>query len=572
MRPTEMALCVVSFAALSACATGCTGELLGGGAPGQPGTGTGGAGTGTAGSSGSAGSAGAGGSAVEEGAGLIPLRRLGVAEYENTIHSLFGSQVTMPVELPDDPQGTSTYPTPTVVGSVERDGFERAADGIAKQLAPQLATLAPCAPGADERTCARQFLESFGKRAFRRPVRDTELAGLLGLYDAVRAAPISASYTEATQTLLSAMLQSPQFLYHWELGAAAPVVEGPLLRLDAYELASRVSYFLWATMPDAELLTAADSGALDTQAGLEAQVRRMLPAADTARLVTSMVGWWIRTDKLPALQKQPSIADVTPELKTALNTEFEAFTTDTLLTRGSYRDLLTSANGFVTGPTASIYGLSGSFGSAPVPAQLPNGRVGLFSQAAFLALEALPQESSPVHRGKMVATRLLCRTIAPPPPGVDTTPPTVPENVQTREAYAEHSTSPACAGCHVQMDPLGFGFEHFDAIGRYRDMEAGRPIDATGTILGLDGADVSFDGVASLMQVIAESQEGQRCFVQQMARYALNRALGEFDTVALDESFAAFKNAALDPRALIPALVTSKSFRYRVPAAGEVTQ
>ncbi len=566
-----LVLTLAVFAALAS--TACTGDITGA-SPGGGGVTSGG----TLGAGGTGlGSAGAPvvpapDAKVAEGTGTMPLRRLGVAEYANTIASLLGAEIATSVTFTADPQGTSTYPFPTLVGGVERDAFEQAADEIAGKVASQLATLAPCTAGGDERACAKQFVTSFGKRAFRRPVSDAETTQLLGLYDAVRAAPISLSYVQAAKTLLSAMLQSPQFLYHWELGPAKPVAEGGSLRLNGYEVASRLSYFMWGTMPDAALLAAADAGQLDTQAGVDTQVRRMLPLADTARLVTGMVGWWIRTDKLAGLQKQPSVANVTPELKTAMRDEFAAFTADTLLKRGSYVDFLTSPNSFVTASTASLYGLSGSFGTTPTATALPNGRAGLFSQAAFLAVEALPQESSPVRRGKLVATRLLCRTILPPPAGVDVTPPTVSDNVQTREAYAQHSQNATCAGCHKQMDPLGFAFEHFDAVGRYRDMEAGKPIDATGTILGLDGKDVGFDGATAMMQAIAGSEEGQRCFVQQMTGYALNRSLGDFDAATQDAAFTAFKSGSLDPRELVPAIASSKSFRYRVPAAGENIQ
>ncbi len=572
MRLTKLLLnlaCIAAWVPVAA----CTGDLTGGpqGGPGGGLTGggtTGGAGLGTSGSP----VVPSPDAKVAEGTGLMPLRRLSAAEYSNTISSLFGSGVATSVAFTSDPQGTSTYPIPTLVGSVEQDDFEKAAEEIAGKVASQLTTLAPCAADGDERACAKQFVTTFGKRAFRRPVTDAETMQLLGLYDAVRAAPTSLTYAEAAKTLLSAMLQSPQFLYHWELGTAKPIAEGPLLRLNGYEVASRLAYFMWATMPDAALLAAADAGQLDTQAGIDTQVRRMLPLADTARLVTGMVGWWIRTDKLASLQKQPSVADVTPALKAALGLEFEAFTVDTLLKRGSYTDLLTSPNGFVTAPTASLYGLSGNFGVSPTSAVLPNGRVGLFSQAAFLAVEALPQESSPVRRGKLVATRLLCRTILPPPAGLNVMPPEVSDDIQTREAYRLHSENAVCAGCHAQMDPLGFAFENFDAIGRYRAMEAGKPIDATGKILDLGGRDVAFNGAAGMLQAIAESEEGQRCFVEQMTQYALNRSLGDFDTATQDAAFTAFKSGSLDPRELIPAIASSKSFRFRAPAAGENIQ
>jgi len=429
-----------------------------------------------------------------------------------------------------------------------------------------------CVTGSDERACAQSFIRDFGKRASRRPLLSAEADKLVSLYDALRAAPITYTYAEATQTLLSAMLQSPQFLYHWELGPSAPLIEGGSLRLNGYEIASRLAYFLWATMPDDELFAAAESGGLDTADGVASQAQRMLALPQSSYLFTDMVGQWIRLDKLPGLVKDPTVIEIDATLRGAMRSEFEAFVNATLGTRGSYVDLLTSANGFVSAPIAQLYGLSGTFGNQPIATPLPNGRVGLFSQSAFLAIEALPQEGSPVRRGKLVAERLLCRTIPPPPPGLNPEPPAVPDGVQTREAYAAHSEDAACAPCHVSMDPLGFAFEHFDAVGRYRDSEAGRPVDATGTIHGLDGAEVSFNGAGEMMKAIAASDEGQACLVTQLVGYALGRALGEFDMTTMNDGLLGFKSASLDVRKLVPFVASNKSFRYRIPAAGETIQ
>jgi Protein of unknown function (DUF1592)/Protein of unknown function (DUF1588)/Protein of unknown function (DUF1595)/Protein of unknown function (DUF1585) len=570
----------LNWLAVSSCVLGlgCTGNLLGSadGAPGASGLGGASA---AGGASNAAGSGGVmvppAGTQVQEGAGLMPLRRLGQREHARTVTALFGAGVISNVTFPDDERGASSYATPTVVGAVERDRFEQAADALAKQASPQLDKLAPCpanATAAVERTCAQTFVTDFGKKVFRRPLVTAEADALLALYDQVRAAPISYSQVEALQTLLSALLQSPQFLYHWELGSSTPVTEGQFLRLNGYEIASRLSYFLWASMPDDELFAAAAAGTLDNAAGVQKEVERLLQAPAAAYVFTDMVGQWIGIEKLAGLVKDPKVASVDATLRDAMRDNFEAFTADTLHARGSYQDLLTSPNGFVTGPLASLYGLPGSFGAQPTRAALPNGRVGLFSQAAFLALEALPQEGSPVRRGKLVANRLLCREIAPPPVGLDVTPPMIPDGVQTREAYAQHSTDATCGGCHSQMDPLGFAFEHFDTLGRYRDTEANKPIDATGTIHDLDGAEVPFNGVAELMAAIAKSNAGQACFVRQLALYALNRSLGDFDVATTTEGLTAFKAGALDVRKLVPAIAGSKSFRYRVPAAGEVIQ
>lgn len=504
-----------------------------------------------------------------EGAGLMPLRRLSKIEYAHTIESLLGEGVATGVDLPEDPIGASSFASPTVVGSVELDRFEQAANDLAKSQAEKVRELAPCAAGTSDAACAQAFIASFGGRAFRRPVTDAEANALLELYQALRAAPIGATYDEGISTLFTAMLQSPAFLYHWELGSDAPIMEGKLVRLTGYEMASRLSYFLWSTMPDAELLSAAGSGLLDSPEGVSAQVKRMLKSPLASRVASGMVGQWVSIDKLEGLVKDPSVGDLTPELKAAMKRELELFATDTLLTRGSFKDLLTSDQGFVDASLASLYGLDGTFGGDLVATTLPAERGGVFSLSAFLAIEALPQESSPVRRGKLVTNRLLCRTVPPPPVGLDVTPPEVPEGLTTREAYAQHATDPSCSGCHKYMDPLGFAFENFDAMGRFRTTEAGQNIDASGRVTLLDGTDRTFDGHDELMTAIADSDEGRLCLIEQLTRYGLGRETGEFDEPTKQEIASELGDAVLDLNQLLPALASSKSFRYRIAAEGE---
>ncbi len=295
--------------AVSSCVlgVGCTGNLVG--------TADGGPGASALGGASAAGGIGSGpgsggvlvspaGTQVPEGAGLMPLRRLGQREHARTVSALFGAGVVSNVAFPDDARGASSYATPTVVGTVERDRVEQAADAIATQVAPRLTSLAPCAAGATERACAQTFVTDFGKKVFRRPLFAAETDALLALYDKLRAPPISDSHVEALQTLLSALLQSPQFLYHWELGPSAPLIEGQFLRLNGYEIASRLSYFLWASMPDDALFAAAAAGTLDTAVGVQKQVERLLLAPAAAYAFTDMVGQWINIEKLPGLGVQ----------------------------------------------------------------------------------------------------------------------------------------------------------------------------------------------------------------------------------------------------------------------------
>jgi hypothetical protein len=223
----------------------------------------------------------------------------------------------------------------------------------------------------------------------------------------------------------------------------------------------------------------------------------------------------------------------------------------------------------VNEPLAKLYGLPGVTGAAFVPRALPAERGGLFTLSTFLAVKALPQESSPVHRGKVIAERLLCRHLAPPPPDLNVDPPPVAPGVQTREAYERLTSPPACAGCHAIINPPGFAFEGFDAVGRHRTHEAGRPVDTTGT-LSLDGQTVRFSGALDLMRIIGGSAEARDCLVEQVMRYALGREVTAGDDRSKAAIRAAFDASALDLPAVIVALVQTDSFRKRAITPGEV--
>jgi hypothetical protein len=302
------------------------------------------------------------------------------------------------------------------------------------------------------------------------------------------------------------------------------------------------------------------------------EARRLLQDRGRAStMALSLFGQWLGLAKLAALSKDASvISSFGEDLKRAMREETERFLTRAVLEDGRWTSVLQGRDSFLNEPLARLYGLPGITGAAFVARALPPERAGLFTLSAFLALKALPQESSPVHRGKVVAERLLCIHLAPPPPDLVVDPPPVAPGVQTREAYAKLTSPPACAGCHAVLNPLGFAFEGFDAVGRHRTTEAGRPVDTTGSIV-LDGNRVAFGGALDLLAAIGTSVEARSCLVDQWMMFALGRPLEPGDEPSRAAVRAAFERRGHELHELVVALVTSDSFRLRVPAEEEVT-
>jgi hypothetical protein len=229
---------------------------------------------------------------------------------------------------------------------------------------------------------------------------------------------------------------------------------------------------------------------------------------------------------------------------------------------GDLDTMLTADYSFVDSALAELYGVSGVGGDTLTRVDLdPQQRAGLLTQASVLALTGKRDQSSPVQRGKFVRERLLCESLPEPPPDVDTTPPTVDPNATTRERFDQHSSDPTCAACHSLIDPIGFGLEHYDGIGRWRAMDGGVPVDASGEIVGMD--DGTFDGAIELSKKLAGSEQVRACFVDTWFTYAYGRAPVEDDGCTTDELALAFEDAERDVRSLLVALTRTEAFLYR---------
>jgi hypothetical protein len=495
--------------------------------------------------------------------GVTPLRRLTRTQYSHTARDLLGLPGDHASRLAADEKVGLFYSNannPVTELLVEQ--YMTTADELAAQVVQtQMATLVPCDPAtADPATCGAQFVDSFGLKAFRRPLLAEERALMLALFNAGLA---DGGFADGIERVVTATLQSPQLLYHLELGAP-PAGSPEVVALDQFMLGSRLAYFLWDSTPDDELLRAAGAGELSSPEALSAQAQRLLSDPRAAETIASFHHQWLGTDHLNGLEKDAeAYPEFSPELRDAMSQETARFT-DYVIRSGDGRldTLFAAPFSFLDPPLAELYGVELPQGHDPLlPVQLdPTQRSGLLTHAGVLAVHSHANQGSPIRRGKMVRENLFCQPLAPPPPDADVTPPELDPNASTRERFEQHRADPQCAGCHSLIDPLGFAFENYDGIGAFRAMEAGKPIDASGEVRGTD-VDGTFVGVAALSQKLATSPQVRACVAQHWFNYALGRTKNDADTCsmnALTDAFAASNNI----RDLLLALVTTDAFRY----------
>ena len=503
------------------------------------------------------------------------MRRLTSREYVNTVRELFGSTTLMPEDLPGETDELSNngfpFRQPTPITTFDATSFQEAAETVAAGMASRLSSILPCTPAsaAAESGCASQFITTFGARAFRRPLDTAEVNKLTTLYDAGRTT-LGLDFKGAIGLLLEAMLQAPGFLYHWEAAPGPPVRDGSLLQLGGYQVASRLSYFLWGSMPDAPLFQAAAAGQLTTAAGLQTQAQRMLADVRAQDGVADLISDLFDVNVLGSRPKDVTLYPMwDPELAAAMQAEFRTFATTNILGTGLLSDLLTGTRSSVNEVLAPVYGLSGVTGSTPREVTFDAGeRGGLLTLAGFLTVTGASDGSSPVRRGHAIYTRLLCGVVPDPPANVPPVPPPT-FGKTTRQRFEQHDQNPCTGACHAAMDPIGFGFEHYDGIGRYRATEQNLPVSASGSIV-LDGQTQTFANALDLGKLLAVSPQVHKCLATQVTRYALNRWDVAADASSIEAARAAFTSGNFDLRALMTAVATGRTFRYRAPSAGEV--
>lgn len=416
---------------------------------------------------------------------------------------------------------------------------------------------------AAERTVARKVIARFAERAFRRPLRDDEFRGLMKVYEGSRTAGDSCE--EAVRVALEAALVSPHFLYR---AVANRHADDPtqIYRLSDYELASRLSYFLWSTTPNDDLLDLAAKGRLHDEAALRAQARRMLADPRADAFIDNFAGQWLLLRNLDRLDIDPAtFPDYTPQLRDDMITEAELFFADIARSDRSVLELIDSRETFLNDRLASYYGLPGVTGGQFRRVTLPEGspRGGVLTMGAVLTVTSHATRTSPVKRGLFVLDELLGAPPPPPPPNIprleqSAAKASLPDDAPLREKLAAHLLNPTCITCHRRMDPIGLAMENFDAIGRWRDTEGGKPIDATGELPGA----ITFNGPEELKQILLTREDD---FIENLTKkvltYALGRGTEPFDRPTVHRITEEVRANHDTFGALIEAVVASPAFR-----------
>ena len=606
----------------SAAGPSCVGTV--GGGPGNPqGTGgasaTGSAGNGsptgspTGGPTGSGGDpivTGAGGAGAVTGAagtsggvqcnaiapGRSPLRRLTTYEFNNTIRDLLGdttnpgSNLPAQVDSKQNPFGNDAdeqNPTDVLV-----EKYQTVAESIATRAtanATALTKLHSCATNvtaANEAACARMIATAFAPRAYRRAVASSEIDELVALYTNVRALGTTMTFGSGVAAMIEGILQAPEFLYRVELGAAV-AGNTAIKRVAGREMATRLSYLFWQTMPDAALFQAADSGTLDTKEGVLQQAQKLLDDPKSHPTVAFFFDNLLPIPDLSGLTRDAGLFPTwSGSIGAAMRTEVQRFleyeiyenTTQVAPPHapGSWPEILTAPHTFVNQALFNHYGAA-SFasgtavtGTALTKVNLNTSqRLGLLTLGGMAAGSTTSNLTNPVLRGVFILNKLMCRNVELPT-GFTPMPPDPYSGKTARERFAKHAASDVCAACHKSIDPMGLPFENYDAVGRYRTSEHwtdpatnisyDTPIDASGSVLGVAGT--AQNGV-ELVKLLATSPAIESCFASHWMRFAYGRSLASDDTCNTQNVMTMFTNANYNVKQLLLALTQSDGFLYR---------
>jgi hypothetical protein len=509
--------------------------------------------------------------------GRISVHRLNNFEYDNTVHDLLGVQGMAQATFQADEQGEFDNDADAfTINDARFEQYFDAADTLGEAVFADAGlrqtyvyglVSPPCTPSTDDTGCSTKIISAFAQKAWRRPISDGELQGLLAL--ATDALTLGETADGAIKQVVKTLLASPPFLYRIELDPD-PTSLAPR-KLDPWELATRLSYLLFSSMPDSTLFDLAASGQIEVPAILQQQVDRMLVDPKGARFSESFAGQWLGVRALQSHAVEPTAYPAFDEpLRAAFEREellyFQEFLTGPL----SMRDFLTTPDNFVNARLAQHYG----FPAVPDDAgfvKVTNGdpnRVGFLGLGGFLTFTSFSYRTSPCVRGRWVWQSLLCQQLPDPPPGVPKLPPNSvadpPATQDIRSRLAEHAREADCAACHVVIDPVGLAFENFDGIGAYRTKEptTGGPIDTSGVLVTGE----SFSNRAELLALLSSGAHQQQlldCASRKVMTYALSRELTATDEPFLGDVRAAWAQQGYGLTALLKDVVVSATFRYR---------
>lgn len=528
-----------------------------------------------------------------------PIRRISRVEYNNMVRDLLGD-TTQPAKafVPESPMApglnfdTNTY---TNASALIVQQYQQAAETLAQQLVSDTNRLnnvvLPCHTQDD--ACAQQFIGSFANRAFRGQLDSTESMGLFQVYSTVKA---QTDFTIGIQAVITAVLESPRFLYVLEFGQGSP--SGNVVALSAYEVAARLALMLWRSVPDDTLVSAAAAGQLSTPDQIEAQALRMLAQTSKAQgALDDFTTQWLQLQNTPTLGKDQQFKAWTRNPKIGTEMRDEALTNVSQLVLsegGGLTELLTSPSSYINSDLAAFYNVKQG-GGTPVSVDddalqgatsflkadlTAAGHAGILTNGGVMATQAHTTLPSSVLRGKLVREQILCDEIPAPPPNVPPPPAGVADGGTTRSLFEAHATIAGCVNCHQYMDPIGYGFGHFDATGAYQMLDAngfgtGPALDVTGQIAAMppETFAMAFNDATDLVTKLASAPQVQECFALQELRYALSRIETKADACSAQQIFAAFSSNQLNVQKLLIAIVRSDAFRYRsVEAPGSACQ
>ncbi len=519
------------------------------------------------------GSGGSGGSAVAP-ADRTVLRRLNRTEYNFTVRDLLGPTTTPGDQLPPDDLSADGFDSVGAflalgakhIMTLQNNALRMVAELYARPETDGWRTkVLPCKLTAGaEATCARQILTTFARRAFRRPATAAEIDRLMALVDKARA---GATYDDGLQAALSAVLVSPHFIFREETSVAPGGTQPKAL--NAFELATRLSYFLWSTMPDDLLAASADSGKLTSDpAELGAQVDRMLKDEKASALTTHFAYSWLTIDRVdtvapPLVEYYPSFDD---DLRISAKTETATFFSHLISDNLPLSTLIDADFTYANARLGKHYGLSVTDPGFSKVSLAGTHRAGLLGQTSFLMGTSLPDRTSRVRRGDWILTHLLCSPTQPAPPDLHmATWMQEGSDVSVTNILEVHSNDAGCKDCHQLINPMGAGFENFDGIGAYRTLDYGAALDTTGTYP--DGT--NFNGAVELTNLIAKDPRYVACVTSKLLTYAVGRPFSGQSGLDYAKAIAAQAPAAQQRqwRSWIAMVATSEAFRTNGPDA-----
>jgi len=557
-RGLATTLCLIGAVALAA--PGCDGDpetLFPSGSGGSAGTGTAGTGGGTGGTGGS----------EEEPITPAPggARRLVARQYVASIRTLLGESAAAAALPPQDPQllgletiaATTLATPPSFIEAYENSAVAVAAAAVADPVT--VAKIRPCTPvGANDPACLRKVVETIGPLAWRRPLTEVEIVRVAGT--GVAAATAFGSFDAGMKNLLSAILQSPHFLYITEIGE--PTAEDPTVRrLTPTELVTRMSFFLVNSTPTQAMLDLANQGGLDDEEAIRALAAQLVAQPEARAALDAFYDEVYQLRNLATVPKDGNLfPEFTPSARAAMRMETLLLIRDVIWERDAdAREILDAGYTFVNSELAAIYGYPGVTGDALVKVTPPaeQQRKGFLSHGSFLARAAHAESSSPTRRGAFVQDSLLCNPVPPPPPTVN---PTFPDDgvpKTAKDKLEQHMKDESCATCHKQMDPIGFALEPFDAIGRYRTTELGFPIDPSGSVEDLG----TFDGPGELATLVRNDARSGSCMMKKLYRHSIGHFEEKGERPAILDLGAEFAASGHSVQSLLVELCASPAFR-----------